>query len=176
MIGGISGKSPTAERKLVVRLWELLEGERRGGVDLASLRTVVSAILGLHRGFRPGPQRVGGTSFGKYVGDDYAMTETEAAEWHRLFKLMCTNKMSAVAAQKHVPAGCRAKVGSLLPKRQVPRSQRKPVPPVEEKARARPSLNDLLSVVKREQERILLAKEQAQQAKEETKQVAASNK
>ncbi len=157
MLRDAAADKANTERRLVIRMWELLAGEKRGGVSFPSLRTVVCAILGL--GPRPTCRTAGKTSFGRYIRDDFTVGGSEAVEWRSQFRPLCLNK-TAAAAQRRPKKPAVPAVSEHKP-RINPQSQRLAGHAREKwrKAagegpaqRAKPSLADLLSTVKRAQD------------------------
>ena len=97
MIIGTDDKARTnSERKLVVKLWEILEGEKRNGIALSDLKTVISCIACSISGGKAQSSK----GFGKYVNDVYTVTKAEADELHKYFKLFYLNK---IAKKKTLP-------------------------------------------------------------------------
>ncbi len=102
-----------SQRKLVVKLWGILEGETRGGIPFEALRSVVYAVMRSSQAqtapearlkCNPDPNRTR-TGYGKYVDDTFVIGFAEADSLHRMFKALYLNKMGqqrqAAKAEKY---------------------------------------------------------------------------
>lgn len=81
------------ERSLVIKLWGILNKKDDDGIKLRNLKTAIMAIIDCD--YNSKEDNFNEKSLGKYDGDIYVVTESEAINLHKLFgSLKKTNKES----------------------------------------------------------------------------------
>jgi hypothetical protein len=93
--------SATSEYKLLEKLWEILEGESRGGIELNCLQTVIHAILKANHIVEKRCKDIvkakdsSKKKIGKFLNKkDFCLNEEESKEMHKMFYLFYLNKIA----------------------------------------------------------------------------------
>jgi len=88
------------ERKLVIKLWEILEGDKRNGIKFIDLNTIILSIVGngnsqiKQQGSQNGSAQNSAKSFGKFINDIFCANPSESEELKKYFKKLHLTRLS----------------------------------------------------------------------------------